>query len=149
MPTNHKKAKAKKTKLYVGCSLTGASEEFKISVENLKHNLRAEGYEVFDFVGLVAGTAADVYNWDIKHCVQDCDALVGICDFPSIGLGYELCEAINLKKQVLALAHTDSVVTRLVLGAAEVESNFRFERYSSIEKDVTSLVNEWLEDNGL
>jgi hypothetical protein len=149
MQKNLEKAKSKKPKLYVGCSLTGASEEFKNSVEKLKGNLRAEGYEVFDFVGLIAGTSADVYNWDIGHCVQDCDALIGICDFPSIGLGYELCQATRLKKPVLAIAHTDSLVTRLVLGAAEVEPNFRFERYNNIEKDITPLVNKWLADNDL
>jgi nucleoside 2-deoxyribosyltransferase len=149
MPTSRKIANPKKTKLYVGCSLTGASEKFKNSIEKLKDDLRAEGYEVFDFVGLVSGTPADVYNWDIGHCVRDCDALVGICDFPSIGLGYELSVATALKKPVLAIAQKDSLVTRLVLGAAAVEPNFRFERYTQIGKDVTPLVNKWLEDNNL
>jgi hypothetical protein len=135
-------AKAK-AKLYVGCSLTGASEEFKKGVEGFKTALRAEGYEVFDFVGLVAGTAKGVYDWDIGHCVRDCDALIGICDLPSIGLGYELCEAVRLEKPVLALALTGSTVTRLVLGAAEAESNFRFERYQNFGQAL-EIVNSWL-----
>jgi hypothetical protein len=138
-----------KIKLYVGCLLTQASEEFKDGVEQLKVTLRAEGYEVFDFVGLVAGTSADVYNWDIGHCVKDCDALIGICDFPSIGLGYELNEAVRLQKPVLAVAHKDSKVTRLVEGAAEVEPNFSFERYSDISQDIIPMVESWLRDNKL
>jgi hypothetical protein len=146
--TTNLKGESKKTKLYVGCSLTGASEEFKSSVEELKHKLRGEGYEVFDFVGLVAGTSADVYNWDIVQCVRNCDALIGICDFPSIGLGYELSEATRLKKPVLAIAHNDSLVTRLVLGAAEVETNFRFERYAQIDTTI-NLINKWLGENNL
>jgi len=138
----------KKVQLYVGCALTDAPEAFKAQVEEFKHTLRAEGYEVFDFVGLVNGTAVDVYNWDIRHCVKNCKALIAICDFPSIGLGYEMNEAINLKKPVLALAHTDSKVTRLVHGAAEVEPNMRFEKYKTL-KEAVPVVNGWLAQNKL
>jgi nucleoside 2-deoxyribosyltransferase len=121
-----------KTKLYVGCSLTNAPEAFKTSVEGFKGTLRDEGYEVFDFVGLVNGTAEEVYRWDIGHCVEDCDVLVAICDEPSTGLGWEMSKAIQLGKPVLALAQQDAKVTRMLLGAAEVEPNLRFERYSEL-----------------
>jgi nucleoside 2-deoxyribosyltransferase len=127
-------------KIYVGCSLTKAPEDFKAQVEAFKDTLRGEGYEVFDFVGLVNGTPASVYNWDIGHCVRDCDIFVAICDEPSIGLGYELCEALRLGKPVLAVAHADAKVTRLVLGAAEVEEKLRFERYEQLI-DVLPLIN--------
>jgi nucleoside 2-deoxyribosyltransferase len=129
-----------KTKLYIGCSLTHASEEFKTSVENLKDILRTQGYEVFDFVGLVNGTAKDVYEWDINHCIKDCDAFIGICDFPSIGLGWEANQAIRLGKPALGVAHKDAHVTRLILGAAEVEPDFGFERYEDLVKDVPPMV---------
>lgn len=118
--------------LYVGCSLTQASEEFKEAVEQFKVSLREQGYEVFDFLGLVNGSEADVYNWDIGHCVKDCDALIAICDYPSFGLGCELMEATRLGKSVLAAAHDEAKVTRLVLGMAEVEPNVRFMRYSNL-----------------
>jgi nucleoside 2-deoxyribosyltransferase len=131
------------SKLYVGCSLTQASESFKKEVEDFKSSLREQGHEVFDFVGLVNGTSADVYKWDIGHCVRDCDLLVAVCDLPSIGLGWELGEATRLGKPVLALAHEDAKVTRLVLGAAEVEPNVRFERYAKLA-DMVATVNELL-----
>jgi hypothetical protein len=133
-----------RNKLYVGCSLTGASQEFRDRVEEFKLALRAEGYEIFDFVGLIAGTPKDVYDWDIGHCVKDCDALIGICDFPSIGLGYELNEAIRSKKPVLGIAQKDSLVTRLIIGAAEAEPNFRFERYLDLKQDGIDIAKEWL-----
>lgn len=98
---------------------------------------------MFDFVGLVAGSPADVFNWDIGHCVKDCDALIAICDYPSIGLGYELSEAARLKKPILALAHNDSRVTRLVHGASDVVPNFRFEHYDNL-KLTLPLINKWL-----
>jgi hypothetical protein len=136
-----------KTKLYVGCSLTHASDEFKTSVENLKKTLRMGGYEVFDFVGLVNGTPKDVYNWDIGHCIKDCDAFIGICDFPSIGLGWEMNEAIRLGKPSLGVAHNDAHVTRLVIGAAEVEPNFRFERYKDLVKDVIPMTKTLIDQS--
>jgi hypothetical protein len=128
-------------RLYVGCSLTHAPEKFKAKVEDFKAVLRQKGYEVFDFVGLVAGTPRDVYAWDIGHCVGECDGFIGICDEASIGLGWELCEAVRLGKPCLAVAHSDSKVTRLVLGAAEVEPNLRFETYDDLAKDISPLVD--------
>lgn len=133
-----------KATLYVGCSLTKAPESFKDTVEEFKAILRTEGYEVFDFIGVVNGTAEDVYKWDIGHCVRDCDALIAICDEPSIGLGWEMGEAVRLGKPVLALAHIEAKVTRMVLGAAEVEPNLHFERYGNL-LDMIPEVDKLLE----
>lgn len=132
----------KQTKLYVGCSLTHAPEEFKELVEAFKDALRAEGYEVFNFVGLVNGTPRDVYEQDICEFVRKADALIAICDHPSLGLGWETGEAVRLGKPVLAVAHTDNHVTRLIVGAAEVEPNFSFERYEDMTEDVVPLVKK-------
>jgi len=121
-------------KVYVGCALTEAPEAFKSDVEAFKIRLREKGYEVFDFVGLVAGTALDVYEWDMGHCVGECDIFIGICDFPSIGLGFETNQALRLGKPILLVAHQNAKVTRLVLGAAEAEPSIRFERYSKLDE---------------
>ncbi|MDB5166034.1 MAG: hypothetical protein JWM37_106 [Candidatus Saccharibacteria bacterium] len=125
--------------LYVGCGLTAAPEAFVDEVDALKDTLR-ERFNVFDFVGLTAGTSGDVYNWDIGHCVADCDMFVAVCDYPAIGLGWELAEATRLGKPTLGVAHVDSRVTRLVLGAAEVLPTFTFERYEGMVADVPELV---------
>jgi hypothetical protein len=138
-----KKTEAK-AQLYVGCALTAAPENFKTSVEGLKDTLRDLGYAVFDFVGLVAGTPEDVYNYDIGHCVRDCDAFIAICDEPGIGLGWELSEATRLGKPVLAVAHVDAKISRLVIGAAEVEPNLHFERYNDLVSEVPALVETML-----
>lgn len=133
-----------KPKLYVGCALSQAPEDFRDSVEKLKGALRDHGYEVYDFIGLVNGTSADVYNWDIGECVANCAAFVAICDFPSLGLGFEMDRAITLKKPVLAVAHTDAQITRLVIGAAEVEPKMQFKRYNNLVTDVPDLVDTLL-----
>jgi hypothetical protein len=53
-----------------------------------------------------------------------------------------------LTEPALAIAHIESKVTRLILGAAEIEPNLRFERYPKLG-GVIPLVNEWLNDNNL
>ncbi len=133
-----------KPRLYVGCSLARADEEFRQNVENLKDQIRKNGYEVFDFVGLVKGTPRDVYEWDMGHCVKDCDVFLAICDEPSIGLGMEIGEAIRLGKPVLGVANKNSVVTRMVDGAAEVEPNFTFLRYDNFMRDVPVMLEDFI-----
>lgn len=132
---------AEKKKLYVGCGLTQASENFKDQVEELKDRLSTD-WEVMQFLGLVAGSSADVYQRDIVENVGGCDAFLGVCDEPSIGLGWELREAIILGKPTLGVAHVGSKVTRLVLGAPMFNSNFTFRRYERMVEDVPAIIAE-------
>jgi hypothetical protein len=133
----------KESKLYIGCSLTQASPEFVEQVEDLKSTLRKD-HEVFDFLGLTAGTANDVYRWDIQRCVGQCTLFVAICDHPSIGLGYELGTAVELHhKPTLAVAHEDAKVTRLILGIDD--PNFTIERYNDLCQDVPQMVETRLD----
>lgn len=119
-------------KIYVGCSLTQAPENFKVAVEDLKNKLR-KNHEVLDFLGTVAGTPQDVYNWDINECVAKCDAFIAICDLPALGLGYELSVAVEkLRKPTLALAHTEAKVSRLLLGIEQ--PHYTFERYNAFDE---------------
>jgi hypothetical protein len=119
-------------KIYIGCSLTQASEEFKRTIEKLKNDLRKD-YDVMDFIGTVAGTPEDVYKWDIYECVAKCEAFIAICDLPAIGLGYELGVAVEkLNKPTLALAHRDAKVSRILLGIRQ--PHYTFERYDSMEE---------------
>ena len=128
-------------KIYVGCALNYSGEEFRQKIEELKNILRKD-HEVFDFVGLTKGTPKDVYNWDIENCVKNCDVFVAICDYPSIGLGYELaCALEKFQKPTLALAHEDLKVTRLVLGIEK--PNYEFRRYKNID-EVPDLVETFV-----
>lgn len=131
-------------KIYVGCSLIHASDEFRQSVEDVKQKLRSIGHEVFDFVAMTQGEPKDVYQWDIHNCVKNCDLFVAICDLPSIGLGYELGFAVEkLGKLVLAVAHKEAKVSRLVLGIDH--PNFQFKTYddmSEIPNFVTELASK-------
>lgn len=133
-----------KKKLYVGCGLTYAPEAFKDQVEELKDQL-SDDWEVMKFLGLTASTEIDVYRKDILENVDGCDAFVGICDEPSIGLGWELSRAVDSGKPTLGLAHASSKVTRLVLGAPAFNPHFSFRRYEDLVEDVPAIVLEEFE----
>lgn len=125
-------------KIYVGCSLTHAPQEFRDSVEELKGTLRTE-FEVLDFVGLEKGSPHDVFAWDIDHCVATCDLFIAICDHPSLGLGYEMAACVEaFQKPTLAVAHTDATIGRIILGITR--PHFSFARYDSLLDDVPSMV---------
>jgi len=139
-------------KLYIGCSLTHATEDFRKEVDALKNNLRLD-YEILDFfssiddngslIQPVSSSDEDVYMWDIHACVKNCDVFIAIVDQPSIGLGYELGTAIEkLSKPTLALAHKDTRVTRLVLGINH--PNYKLARYTSIT-EIPSLIKQFIE----
>lgn len=133
-------------KVYVGCALTHSPEDFKKSVQKFKAKLKAMDHESLEFIGTLKGTPKDVYLWDIAHCLKKSEAFIAICDYPAIGLGFELGAAQADKKPVLALAHKDSQLTRLVAGLAEVEPNVTLVRYSKLEDDGAKIALDWLEN---
>lgn len=136
-----RKGQFKDLRIYIGCALTHASEEFKAEVEEFKDHLR--GFvTVLDFVGLVAGTSADVYNHDIHRCVATSDLFVAVCDLPSIGLGWELGTQVEKRKQrTMIVTQKGTKLTRLAIGAAEVN---HFVSLSEYEK-LTDLIPEVIE----
>lgn len=127
-------------KLYVGCALTHAPEEFQFKVEELKRLLAAR-CEVLEFLGTVKGTPRDVYRQDIQEHTSTCDMLLAICDYPAIGLGYELAYAVEKRGiPVLAVAHKDAKVSRLVLGIDRL--GYTFARYQDLCRDVPLLLDD-------
>lgn len=127
-----------KKKLYVGCPLRHAPEEFIEQVEKLKNGLRKD-FDVLDFVGRDIGTPEEVFQRDTEQ-VRMCDCFLAICDLPSLGLGYEIALALELEKPTpLAVAHEDADVSRMVLGIAH--QNFAFKRYGSVD-DIHRVARE-------
>jgi len=136
-----------KIKLYVGCALGGLSgpekNDFLEKVVKLKNNLKERGFDVLEFLGLGEQTPQEVYDHDIKGCVATCDAMLAICDHPSTGMGYEMATVIEKRGlSVLAVAHKDSFVSKVVRGISK--PNFRFERYTDFEKEIPLLVEKYI-----
>jgi hypothetical protein len=132
---------AKNPDLYVGCALTHAPKEYVYQVDALKERLN-DDWQVLEFLGLVGGTVEDVYRQDILTNVHDCKVFLGLSDFPSIGLGWELREATMLNKPTLAVAHRQSKVTRLLLGAPAFNPALKFMRYENMVEDVPRMALE-------
>ena|SRR3989344_3933673 len=130
-----------KKKLYVGCGLTLAPEDFRERVEEVKDRLRAN-WDVMEFLGTVKGTEVDVYQKDIIENVGGCDAFLGICDEPSFGLGWEMSEATSLLKPTLAVAQIDARITRMALGAPAFNPTMVFRRYEDMVEDVPRIIAE-------
>ena len=126
--------------LYVGCALTQAPDDFKKDVENLKGVLK---YDVLEFVGSRPAAPPEVYRQDIERSVGRCSAMLAIVDYPSLGLGWEMATASNLKTPTLAVAQVGRAISRLVLGAAEVIPSFEFENYEHL-RDVPDQLDEFL-----
>lgn len=117
-------------KIYLGCSLTHSSQEFRDFVEDLKIKLKAK-YELLDFYGLSAGIDRDIFKHDLKQ-VKACDLFLAELSHPATGLGFEIATALAHHKPILAIARPDSKVSRLILG---IDSTlFSCIRYSSAEE---------------
>jgi hypothetical protein len=136
-----------KKKLYVGCALTylpKGAESFPDMVAELRKEL-GKNFEVMEFWNAIhpsAGTPLDVYTHDIKNSVMKADCMLAICDHPSLGLGYELATAVEKQGiPVLAMAHKDARVSRLILGINH--PNFTFAYYSSVQ-DIIAKAREIL-----
>ncbi len=132
-------------KIYVGCALTRATEEYRQGIAKFKEMLRSKNYEVIDFIWVKLKDPRDVtpqkvYEWDIEDCVANCDLMVAICDEPSIGLGYEIGTAVEkLGKPVLALIKKGIPLTRLIEGIKHPKFSYReYENFG----DALELVEE-------
>jgi hypothetical protein len=128
-----------KKKVYIGCALTHASEDFRKAIVELKENLRKD-FDVLDFIGLENGTAKDVYEHDL-NCVRTSNLFVADCTYPSIGLGIEIGAAIEDNKQTLIVVHKDAHVTRMILGITAPTVSFR--RYNDYA-EVLEFIRERL-----
>jgi hypothetical protein len=135
-------------KLYVGCSLTllptDQKEVFLRMITEIKKEL-GKSFEILEFKGIAdIGSAnqlspKEVYDWDIKECVMKADCMLAICDFPSLGLGYEMATAIEkMGIPVLAVAHKDAIVGRMIRGIDH--KNFNFAYYNNAEEIITETI---------
>ena|SRR3990167_9018367 len=128
-----------KKKLYIGCALTklpsDREESFLQMLAEIKEGLK-ENFQIVEFLG-VTGLAPDaspveVYVHDIKNSVLKVDCMLAICDYPSLGLGYELGAAVEKGGiPVLAMAEKGTLVSKLIRGIDH--RNFQFHYYDSVD----------------
>lgn len=137
----------KMKRLYVGCGISTlppeVAERFLKSVADVKDKLR-ENFIVLDFLGTGAATPKEVYRRDIVECVGTADAMLAICDYPSTGLGYEMCAALQVYDiPVLGMSAYTSNVSRLIVGihGEDKPLKYNFVHYPSFD-DIPKIVAE-------
>ncbi len=119
-------------RLYLGCALIDAPDDFLEKIVAFRTKLR-DTFEVLDFVNPGTGTSTEVYRNDIHKQIANCHLMIAVCDYASNGLGYEMATMIEKHgKPVLAVAHKNSRVSRLILGIDN--SCFEFARYDNIDE---------------
>ncbi|MBP6060710.1 MAG: hypothetical protein KA515_01745 [Candidatus Pacebacteria bacterium] len=135
-----------KKKLYIGCALTRLpkkeEKDFLKMLADLKIGLK-DHFEILEFKGVTGlaedATPPEVYIWDINNCVKRADCMLAICDHPSLGLGYEIATAVEKQGiPVLALAHKDALVTKLIRGIDH--KDFQFIYYSSVDEIISQTI---------
>jgi len=126
-------------KIYLGCSLTHSSEEYKQNINKLKDILRQK-YEILDFIGLGEATNQEVYEWNEKMC-KTCDLFLMESTYPSTGLGIEFGIAMQENKPIIAIAQREAKVTRMLLGVTYPK--FEFHKYDEIE-EIVELIDSKL-----
>jgi hypothetical protein len=138
----------KKKKLYVGCALShlpqDKKEEFLAMISEIRKELNAR-FETLEFLGTGPATPEEVYQKDIVECVGNADCMLAIWDYASGGLGYETCFAVEkLRIPVLAMAHINSSVSRLILGIHGEGKRYIFSRYSASSQIVPVTIGAFL-----
>ena len=137
-----------KKKLYIGCSLSllpaEEKENFLQMIDDIKKKL-SEDFEILEFLGIkdLGGpkefTPREIYDYDIKKCVMQTDCMLAICDFPSIGLGYEMATCIEKRGiPVLAVARQGRTVGRIIRGIDH--KNFQFYYYDSVDDLISKTI---------
>ena len=112
-------------KIYFSCSITGGRSD-QVVYKQIVDFLIEKGHAVPtahlaspDLSKLETGIAPEeIYRRDIDW-VRGCDALIAEVSTPSHGVGYEIAEAVNLKKPVLCIYQNEKHVSKIITGNRE------------------------------
>jgi nucleoside 2-deoxyribosyltransferase len=108
--------------IYFGGSIAGGrayADTYRRIVDYIKtHNHRVLSEHVVKPDVLEwesAYTPEQIYRRDTGW-LEECDAMIAEVSNPSLGVGYEICYALNIKKPVLCLFKKGIFLTRMLVG---------------------------------
>ena len=144
----------KKVKVYVGCGLTHAPQEYKDEIDAFKDELKkVEWIEVLDFLGKLKPESPseknrplNVYTHDIHNCVGTCQVIIADLSYPSTGLGYELATSVE-KHGVRAIMCAGELfrVSDLLMGVP-FHPNNPHATFHQYKKSILELLPYFLEE---
>ena len=139
----------KKLKIYIGCSLTQATSEFREQIFNLGDKLNQD-FEVLKFLSWrtepgvkSVETKLNIYEFDMSR-IEDCDIFVPIIDLPSVGLGMEFAKAFELKKKIRAFCKKGVRYSAIISTGLETNQQPAIQEYENIDEIVNSIKREFL-----
>ena len=83
-------------------------------------------------------TDEEIFNSDIRF-VEQCECLIADVTIPSIGVGYEICQAVSRGKQVLCLYKEEANVSAMVLGNRRITS-ILYRDIEGLGKSLASII---------
>lgn len=133
-------------KIYIGCALTQATEEFRKFVFSIREKIKDLDFEILEFAW-VDGPREDVnvYDFDVKH-VDNADYFFAFCDIPSIGLGIEIERAMSTKTPTLAFHKKGTKISKIVLDALSSNGMNKPFEYEN-EEDVLNIIKKEILQN--
>ena len=132
------------SKIYLGCALSSASQEFKEQISEFRNALK-EDFEILEFLSdplKIAEQSTDlelcqqIYEHD-RNCVLACDLMIAEVSYPSLGEGMELAFAVQNKKPIIAIANHNANVSRMILGIND--THFEIIRYNDIFETISEI----------
>ncbi len=85
-------------------------------------------------------TAEQVYLRDVDWLINS-DAVIAEISNPSLGVGYEIAYALQIKKKVLAIYQSGLFISRMITG--NPDPNLQVREYSS-DEECQGIIDEFL-----
>ncbi len=131
-------------KVYLATSIMGASRDLELARDIVDY-IKSLGHEV-----LTEDVIKKYWNKDIPPeevfkrdigLLNSSDALIADVTHPSLGVGYEICMAVERRKPTMAFAWEGVRVSKLIEG----NPNLKFTRISSLE-ELKAEISSFLEN---
>jgi len=84
----------------------------------------------------------EIFSRDMAW-LRECDGVVAEISHPSLGVGYEICEATHLGKPVLCLYRRGLFISRIIMG--NTSPHLRIHAYGD-EAELLALVDRFLSE---
>lgn len=139
-----------KLKIYIGCSLTQATAEFREKIFDLGDSLDTD-FEVLKYLSWRVqpgekshdADGLSIYEYDMKQ-VESCDIFVPIVDLPSIGLGMEFAKAFEKGKKIRAFVKRGVKYSSIISSGLETNNQPQVQEYDAFDDIVSAIKKEFL-----
>ncbi len=129
-------------KVYLATSIMGASRDLKLA-RRVADYIKSLGHEV-----LTENVVTKYWNEDIPpeevferdiRLLNSSDALIADVTNPSLGVGYEICMAVEKKKPVMVFAWKGVKVSKLIEGNPYLKF-VRLESFEELKGEISSFL---------